>query len=167
MEWFQRWNIETLSQLNEKDTCCVYWRFWVSNLDLEASYPACWRRVRLSGFVLHPLIPSPEVGGICTRVAQKILKPLIYFSQYQQEMCANFSMADFEYPTGSCSTVEQNIFLHMRRGLPKWHGMVMCILNNGLVNWISCGREEISNDHSEEVKNICGVGIVDNNIVSR
>jgi len=45
--------------------------------------PCCWTRVRLSGFVLHPLIPSFEVGGISTRVAQKVLKPLIYFRQNQ------------------------------------------------------------------------------------
>ena len=43
----------------------------------------------------------------------------------------------------------------------------MCILNNELVNRISCGREGISNDHSEAVKNICGVSIVDNSTVSR
>jgi hypothetical protein len=54
-------------------------------------------RVRLSGFVLHPLIPFSEVVGICTRVVQKVLKPLIYFSQNQQEMCAIFSVADLEY----------------------------------------------------------------------
>jgi hypothetical protein len=110
--------------------------------------------VRLSGFVLHPLIPSSEIGGICTRVAQKVLKPFMYFSQNQQEMCAIFSVADFVYPACCCSTAEQNIFLHMRRGLSKWHDMVMCVLNNRLVNGISCGREEISNDHSEAVKNV-------------
>jgi len=63
--------------------------------------------------------------------------------------------------------VEQTIFLHMYWGLSKCHGMVMCILNNELVNRISCGREGISNDHSEAVKNICGVSIVDNSTVSR
>jgi hypothetical protein len=47
-------------------------------------------RVRLSGFVLHSLIPSSEVAGICARVAQKVLKPLIYFSKNQQEMYAMF-----------------------------------------------------------------------------
>jgi len=33
-----------------------------------------------------------------------------------QEMCAIFSVADFEYPAGCCSTAEQNIFLHVHRG---------------------------------------------------
>jgi hypothetical protein len=46
-----------------------------------------------------------------------------------------------------------------------WYGD--CILNNGLVNQISCGREGISNDHSEAVKNMCGVNIVDNSTVSQ
>lgn len=115
---------------------------------------------------MRPLIPSSEVGGVCTRVAQKVLKPLIYFSQNQQEVCAIFLVADFEYPAGCCSTGEQHISLHMHRGLSKWHGMVMCILNNVLVNQISCGREEISNDHSEAVKNICGVSTDDDSTVS-
>jgi len=38
----------------------------------------------------------------------------------------------------------------------------MCVLNNGLVNRISCDREGLGNDPSEAVKNICGVSIVDN-----
>jgi len=76
-----------------------------------------------------------------------------------------FLVADFEYPAGCCSTAEQNIFLHVCKGLSKWHGMVMCVLNNRFVNQISCGREGISNDHSETVKNICGVSVVDNSPV--
>jgi len=44
--------------------------------------------------------------------------------------------------------------------------MVMCVLSNGLVNQISCGREGISNDHSEAVKNICSVSIVDDSTVN-
>jgi len=69
----------------------LLWIFEVlsSNLGLEASYPACWTRVRLSGFVLRPLISSSEVGGICTRFAQKVLKPLIYFSQNPRK-CVQF-----------------------------------------------------------------------------
>jgi hypothetical protein len=77
-----------------------------------------------------------------------------------------FLVADFEYPAGCHSTTEQNVFLHMCKGLSKWHGMVMCVLNNRLVNQISCGREGISNDHSEAVKNICGVSVVDNSPVN-
>jgi hypothetical protein len=124
-----------------------------SNLDFEASYLACWMRVRLSGFVLHPLIPSSEVGGICTRVAQKSFETLnILQSKSTGNECNIFLVADFEYSAGSCSTTKQNIFLHMCKGLSKWHGMVMCVSNNMLVNRISCGREGVSNDHSEAVK---------------
>jgi hypothetical protein len=64
--------------------------FFSSNLGLEASYTAWWMRVGLSGFVLQPHIPSFEVGGVCTRVAQKVWKPILYFCQNQQEMCAVF-----------------------------------------------------------------------------
>jgi hypothetical protein len=47
-------------------------------------------RVRLSGFVLHPLIPSSEAGGICTRVAQKGFETLNLLQSNQQEMYAIF-----------------------------------------------------------------------------
>jgi hypothetical protein len=40
-------------------------------------------------------------------------------------------------------------------------------LKQQVVNRISCGREGISNDHSEVVKNVHIVSIVDKNSISR
>jgi len=90
MEWFQRWNIEALSQLNEKDACCVYWRFWVQILAWRpATLPVGrgWDWVDLYCILLFHLLKLEEyVPGLL----KKGLKPLIYFSQNQQEMYAIF-----------------------------------------------------------------------------
>jgi hypothetical protein len=84
-------------------TFAVYTGGFESNLGLEASYSARWMRVRLSGFVVHPLIPSSEVGGIYTGAAQKVLKPVIYFSQNQQLAAAALRNKTFSCTcTGGC-----------------------------------------------------------------
>lgn len=51
----------------------------------------------------------------------------------------------FEYQAGCCSTAEQYVLSHMRRDLSKWHGMVMCILSNGLLTeFLVAGKESVT-----------------------
>jgi hypothetical protein len=56
--------------------------------------------------------------------------PPFIFSQNQQEMPDIFSVVNFEYTACYCSTTEQHILLHMRRGVSTWCGTVICLLSN-------------------------------------
>ena len=67
------------------------------------------------------------------RVALIILQHFLYLRRNQQEMTAVFSLVDLECLARYCSAAEQYVLLCVCTGLPKWHGMVMHILNSELL----------------------------------
>ena len=89
MEWLQRWNIETIIVEWEAHLLCT-WEMLSSNLGLEISYPACWTRVRLSDFVLQPVVPAPEDRWVCTMRVAKRFWNTFYTSIKIKRKCVQF-----------------------------------------------------------------------------
>ena len=102
---------------------------------------------------LHDIIDyecnSVKFKKIMYDACQNSSAPPSAFSQNQQEMSDIFSVVNFEYTACYCCSVEY-ILLHMSKRLSKWHGMVMCLLSNGLLlNFLWQKKKSVTKIHRQ------------------